>query len=64
LIQALKEGVIAGAALDAFIEEPLPKESEFWNLPNVLVTPHNGGFNENILNNFKDLMIDNLRRYV
>ena len=41
LIAALRSGHIAGAALDAHIEEPLPKDSPFWNLPNVIVTPHN-----------------------
>lgn len=40
LIQALKEGTIAGAVLDVFQAEPLVKESELWSLPNVLITPH------------------------
>lgn len=41
LIQALKDGKLKGAALDVFTEEPLPKDSEFWDLPNVLISPHN-----------------------
>ena len=41
LIGALKEGVIGGAVLDVFEEEPLPAESQLWSLPNVIVTPHN-----------------------
>ncbi len=40
LIQALKDGVIAGAGLDTFETEPLPPDSELWNLPNVIITPH------------------------
>ena len=40
LIQALKENKIAGAVLDVYQVEPLPKESELWTLPNVLMTPH------------------------
>lgn len=40
LLAALKAGHFSGAALDVFEREPLPAESEFWNLPNVLVTPH------------------------
>lgn len=40
MIVALKEGIIAGAALDVFAVEPLPKESELWDLENVLMTPH------------------------
>jgi phosphoglycerate dehydrogenase-like enzyme len=40
LIWALKNGIIAGAGLDVFAEEPLPANSELWNLSNVLITPH------------------------
>jgi phosphoglycerate dehydrogenase-like enzyme len=40
LIAALRNGSIAGAALDVFAEEPLPAEHELWTLPNVTITPH------------------------
>ena len=40
LLRALREGTIAGAVLDAFREEPLPPDSPFYGLPNVIVTPH------------------------
>ena len=40
LIKALREKVIAGAVLDVFYEEPLPKDNELWTLPNILMTPH------------------------
>lgn len=43
LIAALEAGAIAGAALDVFDEEPLPPESPFWRMPNVIVTPHCAG---------------------
>ncbi len=64
LIQALKSGQITGAALDVFAEEPLPADSPFWDMPNVLVTPHSMstavGENEQIV----ELFIDNLHRYL
>jgi phosphoglycerate dehydrogenase-like enzyme len=42
LIQALKTpGKLKGAALDVFETEPLPTTSELWDMPNVLISPHN-----------------------
>jgi len=40
LIQALKEGVIAGAGLDVFENEPIPAGHELLELRNVILTPH------------------------
>jgi phosphoglycerate dehydrogenase-like enzyme len=40
LIQALKSGIIAGAALDVTTPEPLPHDHELWETPNLLITPH------------------------
>jgi phosphoglycerate dehydrogenase-like enzyme len=40
LIEALQSGKIAGAVLDVFATEPLPKESPLWDMKNVLITPH------------------------
>lgn len=39
LIDALKTGKLKGAALDVFTTEPLPKESELWDLDNLLLSP-------------------------
>jgi D-2-hydroxyacid dehydrogenase (NADP+) len=43
LLAALQEGRIAGAALDAFQQEPLPPDSPWWRAPNTIVTPHLAG---------------------
>ncbi len=43
LLQALRDGEIAAAALDVFVEEPLPEDSPFWSAPNCLVSPHMSG---------------------
>ena len=64
LIRALKEGWIAGAALDVFEQEPLPAESEIWKLPNVLLTPHISGGTPRYMDRAVDLFCDNLRRYL
>ncbi len=40
LVAALRAGAIAGAGLDAFIEEPLPASSPLWTAPNAIITPH------------------------
>jgi phosphoglycerate dehydrogenase-like enzyme len=64
LIRALRSGGIKGAALDVFETEPLPVDSELWELPNVLVSPHSastvGSENERIV----DLFLDNLHRFL
>jgi D-2-hydroxyacid dehydrogenase (NADP+) len=41
MIAVLQSGHLAGAYLDVFETEPLPAASPLWDLPNVLVTPHN-----------------------
>ena len=43
LLKALREGRIAGAALDVFADEPLPPEHPFWRMDEVLVSPHMSG---------------------
>lgn len=44
LIRALNEKRLAGAALDALAHEPLPADSLLWTMPNVIITPHIGGY--------------------
>jgi phosphoglycerate dehydrogenase-like enzyme len=44
MMDALKSETIAGAALDVFQTEPLPADHPLWSTPNVIITPHLGGF--------------------
>ena len=64
LIRALKEGWIAGAALDVFEQEPLPPESPLWAMENVLLTPHISGGTPVYMDRAVALFCDNLRRYL
>lgn len=63
LLRALTEGWIAGAGLDAHGQEPLPPESPFWDLPNALITPHNGATTAATRQRGVDIFVENLRRY-
>ena len=62
LVHALEEKLIRGAVLDVFEEEPLPKESNLWGLPNVFITPHNSAYSfpEDIV----DIFAENYRLFV
>jgi phosphoglycerate dehydrogenase-like enzyme len=64
LIQSLKEGDIAGAALDVFPEEPLPEDSPLWKLPNVIISPHIAGVSPRYDQRAIDLFAENLQRYL
>lgn len=64
LVKALKEGWIAGAALDVFAIEPLPADSELWEMANVMITPHISGGTPRYMERAVDLFCDNLRRYL
>ena len=46
LVDALKDGTLAGANLDVTEPEPLPEDSELWGMENVVVTPHVSGSGE------------------
>ena len=63
LIDALRTGSIAGAALDVFVDEPLPPESPFWALPNVIITPHTSGLRPDHWAAATDLFAENIRRF-
>ncbi len=63
LFQALKEGPMAGAALDVFKQEPLPKESPLWDFDNLVITPHISGATRPHMRRAFELFMDNLRRF-
>jgi phosphoglycerate dehydrogenase-like enzyme len=52
LLIALKNGPLAGAALDVFAEEPLPPSSPLWEQPNVLITPHSSAISREYIDLF------------
>jgi phosphoglycerate dehydrogenase-like enzyme len=64
LVDALRSGTIAGAALDVFEQEPLPPESPLWGLPNVFVSPHSASTVAAENGRIVDLFRDNLARYL
>jgi phosphoglycerate dehydrogenase-like enzyme len=64
LAEALRSRRIAGAALDVFDREPLPAESELWDIPNLLITPHSAGLTERLWDRHYLLLKENLRRYL
>jgi phosphoglycerate dehydrogenase-like enzyme len=64
LVDALQSGHLAGAGLDVFAEEPLPEDSPFWEMPNVLVSPHSASTSDRENRRITELFCDNLRRYL
>ncbi|MFB0545308.1 MAG: D-2-hydroxyacid dehydrogenase [Anaerolineae bacterium] len=64
LIRALKEGWISGAGLDVFAQEPLPKDSELWDMENVIISPHIAAATPCYDERATDLFAENLRRYL
>jgi phosphoglycerate dehydrogenase-like enzyme len=72
LVRALEEGTIAGAALDVFVEEPIPANHRLLRLTNVVLTPHLGwptdsgfeGFAENAVTNILDYIDGKLTRVI
>jgi phosphoglycerate dehydrogenase-like enzyme len=58
LLAALETGQVAAAGLDVFASEPLPAEHPFWQMPQVLISPHYSG--ETI--NHSSLPVERFRR--
>lgn len=63
LVNALREGRLAGAALDVFETEPLPADSPLWGMDNVLISPHTAALSTKENERIVELFIDNLHRF-
>jgi D-2-hydroxyacid dehydrogenase (NADP+) len=64
LIDCLRNERIAGAALDTFCKEPLPPDHPFWEMHNVIITPHIGGFSDIYVEQVLPVFRENLRRFL
>ena len=60
LLEAIRSGSVAGAAIDHFWDEPLSEDSPFWDLENVLITPHTAGETRMYEENLFDILLENL----
>eukprot|EP00927_Polykrikos_kofoidii_P073903 TRINITY_DN69919_c0_g1_i1.p1 TRINITY_DN69919_c0_g1~~TRINITY_DN69919_c0_g1_i1.p1 ORF type:complete len:428 (+),score=55.22 TRINITY_DN69919_c0_g1_i1:45-1328(+) len=63
LVEALRSGSIAGAALDVFEKEPLPVESSIWDCPNLLLTAHNANHTESYMHDALNQFLEMLGRF-
>jgi phosphoglycerate dehydrogenase-like enzyme len=64
LTSALREGLIAGAGLDVFEEEPLPADHPLWRMDNVIITPHAAGAGPYVMERRIGVVTENIKRYV
>lgn len=64
LVEAVRAGKIAGAALDVFETEPLPADSPLWTMENVLVSPHMSGDFIGWRTKLVEVFAENFRRWL
>lgn len=63
LLIALQDKKIAGAVLDVFKEEPLPSTHPFWQLKNLIITPHTSGRSPYYMQRALEIFHENLNKY-
>ena len=63
LVAALRSGHVAGAYLDVFEQEPLPADSPLWDMPNIIVTPHNAAAAAGNDQRIFEIFVQNLTRW-
>ncbi len=64
LLDALRAGQMAGAGLDVYRVEPLPPDSPWLALDNVLLTPHMGGATGDVVRRHSEMILSDLRRWL
>lgn len=64
LVAAVKGKVIAGAVLDVYRTEPLPREHAFWGTEGITVVPHIGGLIAGRDEIVAEIFTDNVRRFL
>jgi phosphoglycerate dehydrogenase-like enzyme len=63
LTAALRSGALAGAMLDVFCQEPLPPDSPFWDMPNIIITPHSAAASDSYAIATARVFASNLSRW-
>ena len=63
LTEALVNHEVAGAALDVFETEPLPRDHPLWKMDNVIITPHVAGASPKVASRHLEVLLDNIGRF-
>lgn len=63
LVEALRSGHLAGAALDVFETEPLPPDHPLWDMENAILTPHVAAASPHIAERHLATLVENVRRF-
>lgn len=63
LVEALRSGHVAGAALDVFGTEPLPRDSPLLSAPGLVLTPHLAGAADDVVRHHTDMLVGDVERW-